>query len=128
MSARARRSGLARLTIGPPWRNPGHAPFGAPSPSFGGRKERAEYGQTPAPDPRPGQHSVGYVVSMTLSAVIPAERSESRDPVNPAAKVSCTAAPHRIVQRLLGPRFPGDDSGESGSLHPHQTPVTHRMS
>ena len=36
------------VTPGPPWRNPGHAPLGAPPLAFGEGK-RAEDGRTPAP-------------------------------------------------------------------------------
>src|SRR5262245_46451798 len=73
MSARARRSGLARTQIGPVWRNPGHAPFGAPSPSCRGKEKEGDDGQTPAPDPSPGRADY----CLALSVVVPAKRALS---------------------------------------------------
>src|SRR5262249_10206269 len=35
-------------------RNPEHAPFGAPSPSFGGTEKKKDYGRTPAPSKQQG--------------------------------------------------------------------------
>src|SRR5262245_27967106 len=78
MSARVRRSGLARLTIGPVWRNPGHAPFGAPSPSFRGTGKEAEYGQTPVPDLSPG--SANYCPRSRLSSPPSAARAGTQYP------------------------------------------------
>src|SRR5262247_2080722 len=71
-SARARRSGLARTRIGPPWSNPGHAPLRRAIPLISGEGKRREYGQTPAPDPSPGASEI----LLALSAVVPAERAE----------------------------------------------------
>src|SRR5262249_34967487 len=94
--------------------------FGAPSPSFGGRKKEKAYGQTPAPDPSPRPPNYCHV----LSAVVPAERlkrvyarlrramAREPGPSKHSHGSSCTAVPHHIVQRLLSPRFRGDDNRE----------------
>src|SRR5689334_2793438 len=46
-------------TSGPFRRNPGHAPFGAPSPSFGGRRRRRTTGEPPRPATEQGPLPLG---------------------------------------------------------------------
>ena len=54
MSARARRSGLARTQIGPPWSNPGHAPLRRPIPLIRGKQTEGNTGEPPRPPKKQG--------------------------------------------------------------------------
>src|SRR5262245_32554847 len=96
MSARVRRSGLARTQIGPPWSNPGHAPRRRAIPLISGDGKNWKTGEPPRPSKQTGASEVLF----SLSAVVPAERSESRDPVNTAWEL------HGCAQRLLVARCP----------------------
>src|SRR5262245_19892606 len=74
MSARVRRSGLARTQIGPLWSNPGHAPLRRAIPLVSGEQEKDIRA-----NPRARQKTGASRLLPGFSAVVPAERSESRD-------------------------------------------------
>src|SRR5262245_17926285 len=101
MSVRARRSGLARLTIGPVWRNPGHAPLRRAIPLIlGEAKEKGTTGESPPRQSNRGQRTIAFA----LSAVAPGEQSESRDH-NPKTIDGA---------RRPGPRACSRESGDRG--------------
>src|SRR5262245_13421090 len=119
MSARARRSGLARTRIGPPWSNPGHAPLRRAIPLIRGTEREGKYGRTPAPGKAtgagialPSHLRTNRKMRAPSHALVPAECQ--RVGPNGAAR-----GLHDASRRAGAPRLNGDPcsgAGRGGSL------------
>src|SRR5262245_12963637 len=127
MSARVRRSGLARTRIGPPWRNPGHAPLRRAIPLIRGTEREERIRADPSARPKTGasmalalalwttRKAARAIASLLSSRAT--ERSEGDPgPSKHRHERPCTAEPHHIVERL--PRIRGDDNERPERLAP----------
>src|SRR5262245_23197225 len=115
---------------GPPWRNPGHAPLGAPLPSFFRGKAKERKSGVPAPKQRTGADTA------CLPTTVRRERSMERDGEHGetadagADEANSSAYSHPLVGpcgRRKALRFHGPDGGGAGAPRLDINPLKHHM-